>query len=59
MTSFGYSKHKQTIIFHDNVLELKINFDPIIRWRGLDKINGHKYIIYTLSMTIGLHVYAS
>jgi len=33
---------------HDNILEfkIKINFDPMVKWRGLDKINVH--IVYNL-----------
>jgi hypothetical protein len=48
MSSFGYPKHKQ--IFFDfaqqhfgiqNYLWIKINLDPTVRWRRLDKINVH------------------
>jgi hypothetical protein len=60
MTSFDYCKHKQTLKkIHDNILKFKINFDPIVKWRGLDKILYVKYITYNFSMTIGLHVCAS
>jgi hypothetical protein len=31
----------------------------MVRWRRLDKINVHKYIIYSFSTTIGPHVYDS
>jgi hypothetical protein len=53
MVSFGYPKHKQEISKfawqHFGIQSLfwvKINFDPTIRWRGLDKINVH--IVYNL-----------
>jgi hypothetical protein len=53
MASFGYSKHKKkNLEFANNIFEfkvyfwVKIHFDPIVRWRGLDKINVH--IIYNL-----------
>jgi len=44
---------------HDNILEHKINFEPIVRWGGLDKINVKEYITYNFAMTIGLHVCVS
>jgi hypothetical protein len=43
-------------------LELKVQFEskliliPTIKWGGLSKINVHKYITYSFSMTIGPHV---
>jgi hypothetical protein len=51
-TSFGYPKHKQkTLEFAQDFgtqssFWFKINLDPTIRWRRLDKINVHR--IYTL-----------
>jgi hypothetical protein len=30
----------------------------MVKWKGLDKINVHKYITYSFSTTIGPHVYA-
>jgi hypothetical protein len=46
MTSFGYVKHKQKALkFTWQHFEIKISFlikvnlDPIGRWKGLDKIN--------------------
>jgi hypothetical protein len=53
MTSFNYPKHKQkTLEFawqHFGIQSsfwIKINFDSMVRWKGLDKINVHK--IYNL-----------
>jgi hypothetical protein len=53
MTSFGYHKHKQkTLEFArqnfgvQSSLWVKINLGPMVRWRGLDKINVHK--VYNL-----------
>jgi hypothetical protein len=50
---FGYFERKQkTLKFTwqhfgtQNLFWLKINLDPTIRWRGLDKINVH--IVYNL-----------
>jgi len=55
MVSFGYPKHKQkTFKFAwqpfgtQSLLWIKINFDPTIRWRGLDQINVHT--IYNLRL---------
>jgi hypothetical protein len=49
MTSFGYFKHKQkTLKFawqHFGMqcsLWIKINFDSMVRWKGLDKIIVYK-----------------
>jgi hypothetical protein len=49
MTSFGYPKHKQTTLefaqqhfLIQNSFWIKINFDLMIKWRGLDKINVHR-----------------
>jgi hypothetical protein len=53
MVFFGYHKHKQkTLKFAwqhfgiQNLLWVKINLDPMIRWRGLDKTNV--YTVYNL-----------
>jgi hypothetical protein len=52
MASFGYLKHKlKTLVFAQHFLTqnsfwVKIQFDPTVRWGGLDKINVH--IIYNL-----------
>jgi len=53
MVSFDYFKHKQKKLKFSwqpfgtqGLLWVKMNFDPTIRWRGLDKINAH--IIYNL-----------
>jgi len=53
MVSFGYPNRKQkTLKFAwqhfgtQSSLWVKINFDPTIRWKGLDKINVHK--VYNL-----------
>jgi hypothetical protein len=58
MTTFGYPKHRQkTLKFaqqhfgSQNSLWIKINFDKMVRWRGLDKINAHK--IYNLQFVNG------
>jgi SOS-response transcriptional repressor LexA len=49
MASFCYLKHKlKTLKFAQQHLKtqssfwVKIHFDPMIRWGGLDKINVHK-----------------
>ncbi len=44
MASFGYPKHKKkNFIIYTTTIQssfwIKINFDPIVRWGGLDKIN--------------------
>jgi hypothetical protein len=66
MISFGYRKHKQKKLtftwqpFGTQILLwVKIYLDPTIRWRKLNKINVHKYIIYSFSTTIGPHVRGS
>jgi len=48
MISFGYFKHKgKTLKFAWQHFEaqssfwVKINFDPMVKWRGLDKTNVH------------------
>jgi hypothetical protein len=53
MICFGYHKHKQqTIKFAQQHFRIqssfwiKINLDPTVRWRGLNKINV--YTIYNL-----------
>jgi hypothetical protein len=45
MVSFGYPKHKKkkfefawTPFGIQSLLWVKINFDPTVRWRGLDKL---------------------
>jgi hypothetical protein len=53
MASFGYHKNKK-IKFEfayehfetQSLFWVKIKFDPMIRWGGLDKINVH--IVYNL-----------
>ncbi len=67
MVFFGYPKHKQkTLKFawkHFGIQSsfwVKMNFDPMVRWRGLDKINVH--IVYNnlqFFNGIGLHVCGS
>jgi hypothetical protein len=54
MPSFGYFKYKQKPLEFtqqhfgiQSSLWIKINFDPMVRWRGLDKINVHRDIITT------------
>jgi len=49
MTSFGYSKQKKKTLEStwqhfgtQSSLWIKINLDPMVRWRGLDKINVYK-----------------
>jgi hypothetical protein len=60
MASFGYYKTSKTLkIFHDNILEFKINFDPIVNEEDWIKLMYIEYITYNFSMTIGLHVCAS
>ncbi len=53
MVSFGYSKHKQKtkkITWQSFGTQcsfwVKIILDPMVRWKGLDKINVHT--IYNL-----------
>jgi len=54
------NKKKNFLNVHDNILKLKVHFDWIARWKGLDKILMYiKYITYKFSMAIGLHVYDS
>jgi hypothetical protein len=49
MASSSYPKHKKKTLEStwrhfgtQNELRVKINLDPMVRWRGLDKINVHK-----------------
>jgi hypothetical protein len=49
MTSFGYPKHKQKALEFawqhfgtQNSFWIKVTIDPIIKWKGLDKINVHR-----------------
>jgi len=51
MASIGYPKHKwnflkfaQKHFWTQSSFWIKINFDPMVRWRGLDKINVHRDI---------------
>jgi hypothetical protein len=53
MISFDYLKHKQKNLEFawqhfeiQNSFWIKINFDTMVRWKGLDKINVHE--IYNL-----------
>jgi hypothetical protein len=52
MASFGYHKHKLKTwkfaqhFWIQNSFWVKINFYPIVKWWGLDKINVHK--VYNL-----------
>jgi hypothetical protein len=52
MASFGQPKHKQKSLKFaqhfgtQSSFWVKINLNPIIRWRGLNKINVH--IVYNL-----------
>jgi len=55
MIFFDYFKHKQKNLKFawqhfgtQSSLWSKINLDPIVRWRGLDKINVHT--IYNLQL---------
>jgi hypothetical protein len=68
MASFGYPiKHKQkTLEFAWQCLGtqislwVKINCDPMVRWRGLDKINVlWKNITYNFFIATGPHVCGS
>jgi len=64
MKSFGYFKQKEkTLKFAwqnfeaQSSLGVKINFDPMVKWRGLDKTNVHiVHINYSFSMAIKPHV---
>jgi hypothetical protein len=38
---------------------IKVKFDPMVRWRELDKINVHKVYNVHFSMAIGPHVCGS
>jgi len=38
---------------------IKNDIDPIVRWRGLDKLMYTHYIIYIFPMAIGPHVCGS
>jgi len=56
MVSFGYPKHKQKNLKSawqpfgiQSLFWVKINLDPTIRWRGLDKINVH--MVYNLQFS--------
>jgi hypothetical protein len=57
MASFGYPKHKfkklefaQQHFWTQSSFWVKINFHPMVRWRGLGKINVHKiYNVYFLN----------
>jgi len=51
MASIGYPKHKwnflkfaQKHFWTQSSFWIKINFDPMVRWGGLDKINVHRDI---------------
>jgi hypothetical protein len=53
MVFFGYPKHKQKALKFawqhfgtQSSLLIEINFNPMVKWRGLDKINVH--IVYNL-----------
>ncbi len=66
MASFGYPKHKQKNLefakqhfWTQSSFWVKIHFDPMARWRGLDKSMYAQYITYSFSTTIGSHVYDS
>jgi hypothetical protein len=66
MVFFGYLKHKQKNLKFawqpfgiQSLFWVKINLDPMVKWKGLDKINVHKYIIYSFSTTIKPHVCGS
>jgi hypothetical protein len=66
MTSFGYSKKIKIKIKNlefiwqyfgnQSSFWVKVNFDPITRWRGLDKINVHKIYNLHFLTTIRPHV---
>jgi dynactin complex subunit len=66
MASFGYCKHKlknfkicTTTFLNSKFILSQINFDSIVRWGGLDKINVHRIYNLQFSTAIGLHVYDS
>jgi hypothetical protein len=59
MASFSYLKHKQKNLEFaqqhfgiQSLFWIKINFDPTVRWKGLDTINVHRIN----STAIGFHV---
>jgi hypothetical protein len=58
MVSFGYPKHKKKIAWQhfetQSSFWIKINLDPIVRWKRLDKFNVH--IIYNLEFFNGHRV---
>jgi hypothetical protein len=66
MASFGQPKHKQKNLEFaqqhfgtQSSLWVKINFDPMVRWGGLNKINIHTvywFSIYNFSMATRPHV---
>jgi len=65
MVLFGYFKYKHILKFAwqhfgtQSLLWVKISLDPMVGSRGLEKINVHKYIIYSFSTAIGPHVCCS
>jgi hypothetical protein len=45
---------------HNNIFELKVHFDPMVKWRGLDKINVHRiYNLQFFNSHKAKHVYDS
>jgi hypothetical protein len=63
MVFFGYHKHKQktkTFAWQhfgtQSSLWVKINLDPKIRWKELDKLMYIQYITYKFLTTVGPHV---
>jgi hypothetical protein len=67
MTSFGYFKHKQKalevawqLFETQNSFWVKVNLDPRVKWKGLDKINVHRvYNLHLFYDNVGSHVCGS
>jgi hypothetical protein len=66
MISFNYPKHKMFFLKiawqhfgTQSSLWIKINFDPMVRWRGFDKLMYIYYITYKFSIAIRPHVCGS
>jgi hypothetical protein len=66
MVFFNYFKHKQKNLKFawqhfgtQSLFWVKINLDPIVRLKGLDKSNVHTIYSYNFSTGLGLHVCGS
>jgi hypothetical protein len=66
MTSLAYRKHKQKNLEfawqHFGAWSsfcIKINFDPMVKWRRLDQINIYRVCNYNFLINIKFHVYGS